>query len=48
MPMNNQEAITLLEEELGRFRAEPYSELVGRMSRGSLDFERVGPSGTKY
>jgi hypothetical protein len=45
---NNEEAITLLESELAGFRDEPYEKLVSLMSAGSLDFERVGPSGATY
>jgi hypothetical protein len=45
--MNNEEAITLLEQELARFRDEPYADLVNRMSVGS-HFDRAGPSGTNY
>jgi hypothetical protein len=46
--MNNEEAIVLLEQELAGFRDESYDKLLSRISAGSLDFERVGPSGAKY
>jgi hypothetical protein len=46
--MNNEEAIALLEQELAGFRGESYEKLVSRMSGGSIDYERAGPSGTKY
>jgi hypothetical protein len=46
--MVNKEAAQLLEQELAAFRREPYADLVGRVSEGSLNFERAGPSGRKY
>ena len=46
--MDNEEAIALLELELARFRADPYVNLVSRITAGSLDIERTAPSGTKY
>ena len=46
--MNNEEAIELLEQELVRFRDEPYDSLVARMSDGSICFERAGASGANY
>jgi hypothetical protein len=45
--MDHEEAITLLEHELAGFRGEPYDKLVGRMPE-TLNFERAGPSGTRY
>jgi hypothetical protein len=46
--MNNEEAIGLLEQELSTFRNQPYDALVGRMSEGTVAYERVGPSGATY
>jgi hypothetical protein len=46
--MNKEEAIEVLEEELASLRDESYDELVRRISAGSLDFERIGPSGVTY
>ena len=46
--MNNEEAIALLEQELARFRAEPYAELVGRTTTGPVDLTRTAPSGRTY
>lgn len=46
--MNNEEAIAVLDEELAKFRSEPYENLVTRMTTGSLHFERTAPNGTKY
>ena len=46
--MNNEEAIAVLDEELAKFRSEPYENLVTRMTTGSLEFERTAPSGTNY
>jgi hypothetical protein len=45
--MNNEEAISLLDQELAAFRRESYEKLVRLMSVGSLDFELAGPSGVK-
>jgi hypothetical protein len=45
--MDHEEAIALLEHELAGFRSESYDKLVNRMSAGSLDYERAGPSGAK-
>ena len=42
-PMNNEEAIAPLDEELAKFRSEPYENLVTRMTTGSLDVERTAP-----
>jgi len=47
-PMNNEEAIALLELELAGFRGQSYEKLVSLMSGGSLEYERTGPSGAKY
>jgi hypothetical protein len=46
--MDNEEAIKVLEQELALFRNEPYDKLVERVSAGSLDFERIGPTGKAY
>ncbi len=46
--MHNEEALALLEAELAPLREESYDQLVRRMSAGSLNVERVGPSGAKY
>lgn len=46
--MNRTEALSLLEEELGRFRLESYTDLVGRIKTGTLAETRPGDSGTEY
>jgi len=49
--MRNDEAIEVLDRELARFRDEPYSALVARMSSDSedcIDYEVVAPTGRKY
>jgi hypothetical protein len=46
--MNNDEATQLLERELAGFRDEPYTDLVGRIPAGSMDYQRSAVSGVKY
>ena len=46
--MNKTEALSLLEEELGRLRLESYTDLVGRIKTGALTETRRGDSGTDY
>jgi hypothetical protein len=42
------EALSLLEEELGKLRRESYNDLVGRIKTGALTETRQGDSGTEY
>lgn len=45
--MNKDEAQTILERELGRYRRRSYSELLSLVDR-SETFERLAPSGATY
>ena len=46
--MDNDEALTILEHELARFRTESYEDLVSRPPIESLHVDREGPSGATY
>ena len=46
--MNKEEAQSILDTELNRFRTMPYHELVGTIGGEVFTPERVGPSGEKY
>jgi hypothetical protein len=46
--MDNVEAARLLEDELTRYRALTYAQLVDRLHAGERHEQRVGPSGAEY
>ena len=46
--MNKEEARSILDAELERFRTMPYPELVGTIGGEVFTSVRVGPSGAKY
>ncbi len=46
--MDNQEARTIIVQELEAYRAKAYSDLVGMIDAEEIDYEKTAPSGVEY
>ena len=46
--MDNQEARTIIIQELEAYRAKEYSELAGMIDAEEIDYDKTGPSGVEY